>query len=454
MRVDRLDLLAYGPFTEKSLNLDDGGSGLHLIYGDNEAGKSTSLRAFIALLFGIQPRTQDNFLHSNQQLRVGGKLTLSDGRSIEFVRRKGTKGTLLDHRTGTALDDSILMPFLPGSVDETLFKKLYGIDHPRLVAGGQELLNQAGDIGQALFSAAVGTESLREILMELQNGAEELFKPQASTKIVNQAIAQFKSAQRQIKNSILPVSEWKRLQAALAETLSDIKNIENKISIKNKEKSRLSRVTRVKGALAERRALLVRLEALGEILVLPEGFDEDRKTASNKYQVARETRQKAEAKLARLVKESDSIIIRQELLDNQETIIALHKELGAVEKTIQDRPQQDGKRRLLKNEAETLLKGVRPDIELGGADQLRPLLNNRKWISSLAQEYGLLTQRQEELNSGLRGIKGEQISLEKELSEQRYSPLDLGELKAIILTVRKAGDIEQRLADLQPPGSR
>ena len=127
MRVDRLDLLAYGPFTEKSLNLADGGSGLHLIYGDNEAGKSTSLRAFIALLFGIQPRTHDNFLHSNQQLRVGGKLTLSDGRSIEFVRRKGAKGTVLDHRTGAALDDSILMPFLPGSVDETLFKKLYGI---------------------------------------------------------------------------------------------------------------------------------------------------------------------------------------------------------------------------------------------------------------------------------------------------------------------------------------
>ena len=449
MRVDRLDLLAYGPFTEKSLNLADGGSGLHLIYGDNEAGKSTSLRAFIALLFGIQPRTHDNFLHLNQQLRVGGKLTLSDGRSIEFVRRKGTKGTLLDHRTGAALDDSILMPFLPGSVDENLFKKLYGIDHPRLVAGGQELLNQAGDIGQALFSAAVGTESLREILMELQNGAEELFKPQASTKIVNQAIAQFKSAQKQIKDSILPVSEWKRLQAAVVETLSDIKRIENDITIKNKEKSRLSRVTRVKGALAQRCALLVRLEALGEVLVLPEGFDEDRKMASNKYQVARETRQKAEAKLTRLVKESESTIIRQELLDNEEAIIALHKALGAVEKTIQDRPQQDGKRRLLKNEAETLLKGVRPDIELGGADRLRPLLNNRKWISSLAQEHGLLTQRQEELNSGLRDLKGEQISLESELSEQRCSHLDLGELKATISTVRKPGDIEQRLAELQ-----
>jgi uncharacterized protein YhaN len=48
MRIDRLDLLAYGPFTEQSLDLADGDSGLHLIYGDNEAGKSTSLRALIA----------------------------------------------------------------------------------------------------------------------------------------------------------------------------------------------------------------------------------------------------------------------------------------------------------------------------------------------------------------------------------------------------------------------
>ena len=79
MRIDRLDLIAYGPFTDRSLDLTDGDSGLHLIYGDNEAGKSTSLRALIAWLFGIPVRTNDNFLHSNSQLRIGGKLRLSDG---------------------------------------------------------------------------------------------------------------------------------------------------------------------------------------------------------------------------------------------------------------------------------------------------------------------------------------------------------------------------------------
>ena len=235
MRIDRLDLIAYGPFSERSLNLSDGAAGLHLIYGDNEAGKSTSLRALIAWLFGIPTRTNDNYLHSNPHLRIGGKLRLSGGKAIEFVRRKGKKGTLLKPDTDATLDDSVLSPFLPAGIDENLFTKLYGIDHGGLVAGGQELLNQSGDLGQALFSAAVGTAGLREILRDLRNGAEELFKPRASKKLVNQAISSFKEAQKRIKDSSLPVAEWKRLQKERADTLAAIQQAEEDINAKSKK---------------------------------------------------------------------------------------------------------------------------------------------------------------------------------------------------------------------------
>ena len=160
------------------------------------------------------------------------------------MRRKGKKGTLLKLGTDDALDDSVLFPFLPGNIDETLFTKLYGIDHGRLVAGGQELLNQSGDLGQALFSAAVGTASLREILSELQNDAEELFKPRASTKLVNRAISSFKEAQKRIKDSSLPVAEWKRLQKELSDALSAISHIEE--GIKGKIMEIQTRVTILK----------------------------------------------------------------------------------------------------------------------------------------------------------------------------------------------------------------
>ena len=45
MRLLRLDLKAVGPFTGASLDLSAGHHGLHLIYGSNEAGKTSTLRA-------------------------------------------------------------------------------------------------------------------------------------------------------------------------------------------------------------------------------------------------------------------------------------------------------------------------------------------------------------------------------------------------------------------------
>ena len=453
MRIDRLDLIAYGPFSEKSLNLSDGVSGLHLIYGDNEAGKSTSLRALIAWLFGIPTRTNDNYLHANPQLRIGGKLRLSGGEEIEFVRRKGKKGTLLEPATEAPLDDSVLSPFLPVAIDENLFTKLYGIDHDGLVAGGQELLNQSGDLGRALFSAAVGTASLREILSDLQNGTEELFKPRASKKLVNRAISSFKEAQKRIKDSSLPVAEWKRLQKERADTLFAIQQVEEDINGKSKEKSRLDRLNRVKGVLAERRAVMATIEELGDVLLLLEDFDDKRKTAGDKLQTAGETKKRAEAKLSRLKEESERLDVRNELLDNEEIILAIHKELGAVETAIKDRPRQDGKRRLLRDEAEQLLKGVRSDIGLDNADQLRPLTNNKKWISGLAQKHSLLNQKKEKADATLRDVEDEQETIKEELGKQAQSNLDFSELKAAGAVARKAGDLEQRLADSQKRAS-
>ena len=453
MRIDRLDLIAYGPFSDTSLHLCDGESGLHVIYGDNEAGKSTTLRALIAWLFGIPPRTNDSFLHSNPQLRVGGKLRLSDGKELEFVRRKGAKGTILKCGTDEPLDDAILTPFLPGGIDENLFTKLFGIDHVRLVAGGQELLNQSGDLGQALFSAAIGTASLREILVKLKNAAEEIYKPRAATKILNQAISNYRDAQKRIKNTSLPTAEWKKLQQDLTDTLSAIEQVEKGIESKNKAKSRLDRLNRVKGAVAEHRSVLSRINELGEVLLLPEDFEEKRKTATEKLQSASESKDKAEIKLRSLEEESKILNVRNELMENEEAILALYKELGAVEKTIRDRPQQDGKRRLLRNEAETLLKSVRPDMELDNADDLRPLLNNKKWISGLAQRHVQLTSKKDTAVATLRDIEDDQESIRNELGKQPQSDLDLSELKATIVTARKAGDIEQRLADLQKRAS-
>jgi hypothetical protein len=237
------------------------------------------------------------------------------------------------------------------------------------------------------------------------------------------------------------------------DTLSELSQIEEGLQGKSKEKSRLDRLNRVKAVLAERRAVIAHVEELGDVLLLPEDFNAKRETASDTLQTSTEAKERSEAKLSGLKEESKSLRVRDELLDNEEAILAIHKELGAAEKTVKDRPQQDGKRRLLRNEAEALLKGVRPDIDLDEADQLRPLLNKKKWLSGLAQKHGLLDQKKQKAEGTLRDVEDEHESIKMELAELSHSNLDIIELKAAASAARKSGDLDQRLADSEKRAS-
>ena len=181
MRIDELNLAAFGPFTDRVLVF--AANGPHIVYGSNEAGKSSALRGLKALLYGIDERTLDNFIHANDKLRVQGVLRRTKGQELAFVRRKGRKNTLLS-LDSRPLDEHVLAPFLRG-VTAQLFDTLFGIDHQALVQGGQEILEQKGDVGQALFSAALGSQALHGVLDELDEEADRLFRPRGSTQLIN-----------------------------------------------------------------------------------------------------------------------------------------------------------------------------------------------------------------------------------------------------------------------------
>ena len=57
MRLARLDLLRYGRFTDRILELPGQEQDFHMVVGPNEAGKSTALSAIEDLLFGIPSRS-------------------------------------------------------------------------------------------------------------------------------------------------------------------------------------------------------------------------------------------------------------------------------------------------------------------------------------------------------------------------------------------------------------
>ena len=190
MEIRRIDFVAFGSFTNKSLVFDKKKAGLHIIYGSNEAGKSTALRGLNALLFGFHPKTPDNFKHDYKQLRIDGYLRLSNGSELEFARYKRMRKTL-QTIDGELLEDKVLLPYLQG-VTQELFENLFGIDHPALVKGGKDILEQKGDTGQALFSASIGSQSIHAVTEKLESEACALFLSSGQKPVINSSIKEFK----------------------------------------------------------------------------------------------------------------------------------------------------------------------------------------------------------------------------------------------------------------------
>jgi len=283
MKVEQLHLSAYGPFADHTLAFD--GDGLHVVYGANEAGKSTALRALTGLLYGIDTKTGDSFEHTNTALRIGGLLRAKDGSELSFVRRKGRTKTLLDD-AGNALDDAVLTPFLQG-VSRELFQTLFGIDHQALVQGGQEILEQKGDVGRALFSAALGSNSLNDVLKGLEEEATALFKPRGSTQPINAALKKYSELKKEAGQLDLKSTDWQAHQQALESAVEELASVESTLDDQRKQVSQLERMQRILPMLARRRLLHDELEALGEVVQLREGFSGRREEALRELEKAK-----------------------------------------------------------------------------------------------------------------------------------------------------------------------
>ena len=155
MRFDDLTIEKYGAYSSKRLDLS-GTSGLMVLYGPNEAGKSTTLSALVDLLYGIQPRSSRAQVFGGPAMSITAQLRLSDGSSLKLRRTKGNTRTLTDG-SGVVLDDGT-----GAARCEQLgvVLSLFALNHESLRSGGEQLLDANGDIGRLIVEAGGGLLSL------------------------------------------------------------------------------------------------------------------------------------------------------------------------------------------------------------------------------------------------------------------------------------------------------
>ena len=384
MKILRLDLLAYGPFTGESLDFSPGKYGLHLIYGPNEAGKSTTLRALRRLFYGIPTNCEDDFLHPAADLRIGARLTAKD-ELLECIRRRGnksTKGVLRAADDETPIEASRLEEMLSG-LDEGAFRSRFGIDYKELIKGGREVCEGKGDLGQLLFAAASGVADLGTVLKQLDDDAGKIFKPKGRTDPhINNAVTELKEVKRRLDKSELSVKSWKAKQDEVENSEEKCREIQAELSRQQAERRRAGNYSVVQPDLNKRRQLLQEQSELMGVPLLPKEFSQRRQKYQDELIKFRTESESCERELAGIAGDLGGIDIPSELLAEQVAIDQTLAEFTAYHRDLGDRVTLAAQHQGLIKDAETL----RFQLTAADPENLRLRRVERIRIQKLAAE--------------------------------------------------------------------
>ena len=430
MKIEHLYLKAFGAFSERRLDFT-GGPDFHVIYGPNEAGKSTTLRALVGLLFGIEERTADDFVHSKPNLRIGAALATDAGR-LAIMRRKGRKQTLfaLDESSGEERTDRPLaedtLTRLLGGLDEGLYRALFGLDLKGLTDGGNELLEGKGEIGQSLFAAAAGLADLRQLSDKLEAETSNLFNPRGKKSEIQVALKELEEQRKRAREATVRSSAWE--QAERTKRQAEKKHAERRAELNRgrEEQRRLSRIIAHLPLAAERSAKLQELATLATVPLLPPEAGQQRIETEERLRAAADNQQEARAALEELRRQRAQLVVREALLSHAGAIERLHHAANDYRGTLERLPRIEADLDAARQTLAGQLAEIDPALAVGLAPTelsersraLAPVPTVRARVQALLEECDKRSVQSEQLEERERELTDMRQRLRDELEIQ------------------------------------
>ncbi|SON57652.1 hypothetical protein HDIA_4111 [Hartmannibacter diazotrophicus] len=275
MRFLSFTIEQYGAMQERRIDFGDG-TGLTVIHGRNEAGKSTCRSAITDFLFGIDPRSRYGDKQTYSRMRLRADLAFSDGSTASFTRRKGQRGRTLLGPDEEEIDESRLAMRL-GATTQERFEMLFALDHEILRDGGEALLRADGDIGRMIVEAGGGLRSLMPKIEDLKARSDALFTPNRSKdRAFYQALDAFTAAQSEIKAHLLTRENFDEATKALAGAEDHLRTVRQTLADKRREQERWGRRKSAVPYLTERTEVRLRLASeFSEIAALDDAHVDD-----------------------------------------------------------------------------------------------------------------------------------------------------------------------------------
>lgn len=468
MKIRQLFLKAFGPFTDATLDFS-GPARIHLIYGPNEAGKSSALRALGDLRYGIHARSTDDFIHAFKDMLLAGTFEDAAGQVHALARRKGTKNTLMlaDPATGLPIANSTVPPdvqlALTGGVQREQFETMYGLNSAHLREGGQQLIRGEGELGAALFEASTGSAGIKALQASLDAEARRYFLPRGRNALLNQAADELDEARKRYKQAITKPDQWKALKRAHDEACQQVQTLREQLARHRRRQNEVTELRAVAPLIRELDRLETEWATVEADVQLPPDARERRLAAQQQQAQARRDLADSLERDAQCQQALSALVVEPVLLREGAAVERLQANLAQVRR---DRDRLARLRATVEEGAQGLLGQMRrllPEslhtlsVDDGVAhmpsqadqtawraatseslDQARDLIGARQQLDAARRKLALLNEQSLEVPDAV---------LQAALSERLQRAQALGDVSHRITTLEQAHRTAQRQLD-------
>ncbi|WP_284640864.1 AAA family ATPase [Paenibacillus silviterrae] len=417
MKIERMEIQGFGALRERELRTD---SQVTLIYGRNEAGKSTLTGFIRAMLFGFPARGSATRYTPSFGGMHGGALALVDeeGQRIRVERWDGASGSgrgkgsasgtvRVIYEDGRIGGERELAELVRGMSAE-LYRSLFAFGLTEL----QELRTLHSDeVSAYLYSAGlgVGSSSIRQAEKKLASELEQLYKPRGRMPAMNRSLEGLEQAQRELRQSMSLSEQYDRLREAASQLEEQIVRSEAELGLKQHELEWLKKCLKARPLWLRLRDAEEELAGLKAVTELPE--DAVRRMESLQGELAQLTAeqdklQRVAAEKARLMEELET--------ERDETMLA---ELPRLEALLEERPvYEETKRQLAEAEAELrvgeqelerLLRLVSPEWQEADAASLDSFVLLREQALELREAQRAWQQEERQLQRDQESLQDE-----------------------------------------------
>lgn len=245
MNILKIEIAAFGKWRQQTFDFT---SGNQLIYGENEAGKSTIYQFIQAILFGFPSKGKKKKDYTPRDgSAYGGKLWLNHPVHGEiYVERykQQNRGKSKVTCNGQSGSDELLEKLLSPLTKE-LFQQVFTFQQEQL----SELAHLTEkELHDALISLGItGSSHVFQKRQEYYQSADKLFKRKGQKLVINQRLNEWKQLQEKIhqkQGQEAIYSEWIMEEQRLAEQqqllLHDIEQINQKLTLYHQQELNFS----------------------------------------------------------------------------------------------------------------------------------------------------------------------------------------------------------------------